>query len=423
MKLISATFKKLLNPESLSVVAGYGLFAILSFVLVKVLTKNLIPEMYGELALLTSVSGIINQFIFLPISQWVQRYYSVLKNEGHSASYVYFVKSIIKKVFALVFILSLISLIFPVVFSAVYGFSLGIGTILLFHYTATRSRITAALVQNLEILLRILFSLIFIKYFSATSGKIIFGYAVAATFVSISFYLKFRKHEKSQEVLTKQKEIFKSFKEFCLPYVGFAFLTLVTFQMDKWTLAYFATTHDVGLYSTLYQIANAPIALVLTIVTQFATPVVFEIIEDKNNKNAHQHANQYLFKVKCLLIFGILIICSLYYFLSDKLILFFADDQYLEVSPYLFLMGIAMLFFSIAQFYITTANLYKRPGAMTLPRVIYTVLFFILLVILSSRLGYVGVVYTHLISSVIYAGLMFRMSIQLKSQGAVESLN
>lgn len=397
---------------------GFGLVALTSFALVKYLTHHFLPAEYGIISLFISISGILNQFIYAPIYQWILRYYPFYIEKNLSNLYYHFFNRFQKYNLIAVFLILIPNVLFlqnGYIYAVVYGLLFGQGNLLIFHYTAQRKRFRSSLIQFLEVSLRFLLSFLAITYVNQDVLSIIICFTLAAFISSVPFYL----NGPSEGVLSSDiLDASKEFKKFSLTYVGFGALFTITTYLDRWLLLVFSSSHEVGLFAALYQVSNAPINILFTIFTHLLTPIVFQRAGDLNSIEKIQSAFK-LLRQSSFLLLGVLFSLVIFYALfAEQLILFFASPRFISVSPLLVWMGIAFLFFQLGQHWSLVPSLLKKPEKMWFPKITQTLSFTIVCVSLIQKYGLAGVVSAHVVSSFLYFVTMYWVARRLTERAS-----
>ncbi len=301
-KQISAWVK-----ESLWVVVGQFFALAGSFALVRVMTSLLSPNQYGELALSLTALGLISQIAINSIGASIARYYpvAVLKNQLKTFASV-------SKGFLL--ISAVLSLTIGLIISGfllinnyqhwailcLLGFIFA--TLSLYNFTANslqnaaRNRSTVALHTTVESWLKIAAAFIAILLLGAQASSALIGYCL--TLILLLFSQKYflskilNKNEESQFLdQSSVKNWQKNIWQYAWPFATWGAFTWAQQVSDLWSLKFFTSTSEVGLYTVVFQLGFAPIVLLNTVVQQFLSPILNQHAtlshEGKKKNNVH----------------------------------------------------------------------------------------------------------------------------------------
>ena len=351
------------------VFVGQALALIGSLVLVKVLTSYLNPETYGLLALSLTSVGLFSQILMNSISAAVGRFLPVAKanNQIHL-----FAKASIKMLIASSFVgLFLGLIIFIILISldhlswawlGLLGFILA--TLTFYNFTvntiqnAARNRKIVALHTVLETWLKILLSVAVIYFFGATANSALIGYIIALCFVLISqkiFIKKILGPEDNQssnahkDLSDKSTNWFFNIWLYAWPFASWGFFTWAQQVSDIWSLKFFSTTAEVGLYTVAFQLGFAPIVLINGVVLLYLGP----ILNQKINQIFDINNNRYVHTVTWVTVIASMILTSIFfsitYIYSEQIFTILVSNTFQAASVYFPWLILAGGFFSAGQ--------------------------------------------------------------------------
>lgn len=177
--------------------------------LVRVLTKNLNPSQYGQIALGLTVVGLINQVIFAGITNGVGRYYSIAAEKQdlaaywHAVRYLIFYATVAILIIGLLLLLSLLSLGYSdwiglVTAALLFSVFSSYNSVLNCIQTAARQRAVVAIHGGLESWLKIVLAVALMLWFGASSTAVIIGYTLSSLLTVISQFFCLRRTIPSQ---------------------------------------------------------------------------------------------------------------------------------------------------------------------------------------------------------------------------------
>jgi O-antigen/teichoic acid export membrane protein len=300
---ILARSPKRFAKEGSWVVLGQGLSVGGSLVAVKVLTGLLTPTAYGHLALGMTAATLITQCVLGPLANGATRFYAPAMEKGALPAYLIAIRNL--AVWATAGVGLLVSALVSgalfahrsqwiqiAIAASLFALLSGYNSVLSGIQSAARQRAVVAIHQGSEPWLRLASATSLILLLGATSTMALLGSAIGSGFVLISQYAFFRRTilrqwgEQSREVI----DIWRgAIWQFARPFSLWGIFTWAQLASDRWALDLFASAHEVGTYSVLFQLGYQPIALVMATVMQFLTPIFYHRVgsgDDLNRKDS-----------------------------------------------------------------------------------------------------------------------------------------
>lgn len=400
---------------------GQGLGFLGTIIGLKVLTNLLAVEEYGKLSLVMAIAGIVGLFTFGPLGQIVVRFYSVCKericlNDYKNKLFEIYLQSIIFIVSAsfivcgIIFFLSpqwLIPIALGIMFSVIYGVFGGAHSLLL----TTNIRKEYNIILGLEPWVRLGMAVAFIIGVSASSNFVLLGYIVGS-FIIFLYVLAVIK-DKVDFGIDKNinnTDLRKEMISYGSPFLFFALFASISQYGDRWIINSFWSLEEVGLFAVKYQIASAPIMLVMAILTQLIMPRVFHKAGDYRSGRSFNDADKMIYINMLLMIAIFAFISGVFYFYGNILIILLTSNKYLdgENNIWLFVVGIGL--FNIAQFLITSGLARNKSKVYLKPKIIHALVSFITGLVLIPNFGVQGAVYAILLSSIFYLTYVISIS-------------
>lgn len=257
---------------------------------VRLLTEYLPPAAYGELALGMTGAVLGTQVIFGPVATAASRFFAPAREAGQLRGYLAGLRAL--TVWASLALAALAAIAVavaafgarPIAIGLVLGafgfaFTSGGSAILGGVQNAARQRVIAAAHDGVAPWLRVLVAIALMHLLTArTSGIAITGYALASALVALSQLAFFRARIRSLaagEPSTESDRWFVEMKTYAWPFVTWGIFTWAQVASDRWALEVFAGTHEVGLYTVLYQLGFYPLQMLATLLVQVAAPVLY----------------------------------------------------------------------------------------------------------------------------------------------------
>jgi O-antigen/teichoic acid export membrane protein len=141
----------------------------------------------------------------------------------------------------------------------------------------------------------------------------------------------------------RDKEWEKKIWKYIWPFISWGLFTWAQISTDKWSLSFFSSNKNVGLYTALYQIGYFPISVITGFGIQLLTPIFFQRAGDGVDLEKIKVVNLMASKINVigLIITAITFLLSLL-FHNQLFGMFFRNNDYLDISyllPWLILSG------------------------------------------------------------------------------------
>lgn len=406
-----------LAKEGLFVISGQVGSIVAMLVLVKVLTGYLNPTQYGALALALTLGTLICQVAFSGSMPGIFRYYSVAAERG--ALYDYFLASRRMMFYGTLIAMSLgvfllcglmftgktIEWSFVVAITVGFSILVSYNSILSMVQNAARQREIVALHGALEPWLRVLFvmllSLLVVK---ASVLWVVVCYLLALLIVLSSQLLFIRRliPMKSDTAHDPTYRWTSQIWIYSKPYVMFNLFTWLSSSSDRWALATFATTEDVGLYTVLMQLGYTPISVATGLVMTFMSPIIFQRSGQATDSVRLASAKRLIWRLTWsalgLTVFGFLAALLLH----ETIFRFFVDEKYRLISYLLPWMVLAGGLFATGQ--ILTEKLLSdlNSKALVIPKIISSMIGVLLNIIGVYFAGLSGAIFALIGYSTLY---------------------
>jgi len=413
------------------VVFGQSVALLGGFITIKCLTRVLGPEGYGHLALGLSISGFINLFLYGPIGQSVLRYFSFSRENQNLPGYFQSLKKIHVSAFLIIFSLA-VMVIVPVFYfvglewalligaSAIYAVIAGINLSFQSLQNAARQRKIAALHQGVDVWLRLIFAIFLICLFENKGYFSLFGFAIGTMFTTLSQVYFLTKNKLigtiwNKKALRKNKnqEIHKKMVFYILSFTYWAGFGVINNFGDRWILQFLYGPKEVGIYSGISQIANAPILFFIGIISQFITPIIFETAGTMTKAAQAKSSNRLLQQtivISTIVLFGFTLIA---YFAGKIIVQLLTTSIFSQYSAILWVIVLGLSIFNIAQLLTMKGLNSHRPEIYILPKGVQAFSFLILAYFLARRFSLMGVATASAISYLIYLAMVIRANKRL----------
>lgn len=254
---------------------------------VRFLTELLDPSAYGQLALALTVSTLVIQIILGPLGSGITRFYAPAVEKNDVRGYLNAATKLIlyaSGILALTGLLAIAGLwatgrsewvaiaIVAIIFAVLSGYN----SILNGIQNAARQRSIVALHQGIETWLRFIVAVVLLMWLGRRGMIAIIGYSIATILVLSSQFLFFRKTIGNNIIARDQKAWQEKIWSYSIPIVIWGVFTWMYGASDRWALALFATTREVGLYAVVFQLGYYPISIFCAMTLQFLGPIFYQ---------------------------------------------------------------------------------------------------------------------------------------------------
>jgi O-antigen/teichoic acid export membrane protein len=406
--------------EILWVVLGQLLAFSGSFVGIKLLTNIMGPESYGRLALGMTIAGLLNLFAYGPLRSAVLRFYSVYREKGQLN--VYF--CVIRKAHGLcaVIISGLTGLVtvfiyvwaglewaLLVLMAALLGMASGLNSSLTSIQGALRERRVVALHQGADAWLRPVLAVVALYLVRNTGYSALIGFLIGTVLVSLSQGIwafsntEVRGHWRCRTPPeTVVRENLRMFYAYARPFVLWAGIATVSSYADRWILQVLYGTEKVGIYAALYQIANAPIALLAGMINQFSEPIIFERAGVMHSTLQAESSTRLLHQTLIVSSLCMLAMTVGTYFFSEPLVRLVTSEAFVGQHSVLWVMVLGLSLFSVGQMLSTKGLCFNQPGVYVFPKFLQGGAFLALAYPLARAYGIPGMAWALCGSSALY---------------------
>jgi O-antigen/teichoic acid export membrane protein len=397
-------------------VSGQVVSILLGFVSIKLLTSMGSSD-YGKYSLVLTVAALISAIFYGPAEQGFVRFYYDFLKKGQAKTYINLFNGFLLKTgyygLCIVLVISIFSLLFKTELSAVS--IVFMGTYVLLFTTSNiynsmlnllRKRKTNTMLQLVEKLLIIL-ALSIVVYLSTLSSKNVFIVISFALIIVLFLKIKVINHyvpeDESDHNSKETKRIIKhTISKFSIPFVIWGVAGWLQLNSERWIIASYLTTSDVGIYAVMISLANYMISLPSGIISQFATPIIYERESHKENNGLNS--------VKYIVFFNIVLVLfmMLLSVLFGRQIILFASNSDFCVYWYLLpIICVGIGLFQIGQGLTNVGMLLNKPNIYLFPKIASGILALILNITFINIFGIIGIAISLCLTNFVYLLLVF----------------
>lgn len=390
------------------------------FVSIKVLTNLMGPAGYGQLALGLTIAGVLNMYLYGPVANVVARFFAVYREKRELEVYFSVLKKFHKVLGVAITILAVVAGAIAdtlvgrewaiiIMLSLLFGIVGGVNASSLFLLNAIRERKLVALHQGADVWLRVGLSVAFLYLFRNTAYFALLGYLMGTFLVTISqnvFALKneeigrnWHKHSVSGNL---EKDTSREFFGYATPFFLFAGFGAISMYADRWIIQGLFGEGDVGVYSAIYSIANAPITLLYTIASQLMVPIIFERAGTLTTIEQAESSASLLRITVMLATLVVLFIIFVAYFFSEPLVRIITNRAFSSHHSILWIFVLGLSIFNIGQLLSIKGLYYNKPKIYLWPKGLQAGSFVLLAYFLAKHIGIIGIAFGLFFSSSIF---------------------
>lgn len=409
-----------LRGELAWIILGQLLGFIAGFAGIKALTNQMGSRGYGQLALGLTIAGVMNLFVYGPVSNVVSRYYAAYREQGALSLYFPVLRRMHGRLALLLTLLSLMAagLVYLrfglpwgviVLLSCLYGIASGVNVSFLALQSAIRQRKLVALHQGGDAWLRIALAIALVMLGGKDGSWAMLGYLGGTLLVVISqrhFALQNREIAGNWSVPASDGkrlgECRREFYGYAWPFVLFAVFAAISMYADRWILQGVNGESAVGIYAAIYQIAASPVNIFFAMVNQLMVPIVFERAADMSTETHVRDSAALLRTTIIVSAASALLITLVAACFSEALVRLITNADFARYHHLLWISVLGLSLFNIAQLFTIKGLSHNRPRIYLWPKVCQAVSFLALGYLLAKPLPLLGVAWGICLSSAIY---------------------
>ena len=260
-----------------------------------------------------------------------------------------------------------------------------------------RRRRENAYLQILERLLVVLFLLASFRLTAKTVTTALVALCTATAFVAalkIFLFYRFLPKQDRSDIADQgrgDRDMFRVVRAFGAPFVIWGSAGWLQSNSERWLILTYLSAADLGVYAVMATIANFAITVPQGILTQFATPFIYERVSQAKGSSGLHEGRLYLRYV----VFASAVLAGLVtlgaFLLGKEAILFLSNEQYTNFWYLLPALCLGTGLYHIGQALCLTGLSLNLPRRYMAPKIISGILAVILNVALVSLFGMVGI--------------------------------
>lgn len=421
-KLNSDRFRRL-TTESTWIVLGQFIAVLGALAGIRILTEFMDPELYGQLALGLTLASLVSQAFMGPISAGSSRFFGAASEAAELKPYLRAIRRLTSNLtIALIFLtsISIAGLTFfeykswILLIIASIGFALFTGYNNIFNalQNAARNRKIVALHSGVTPWARILIAVILIYIFGVSATVVIMGYVIATVIILTSHFFYFQPILKIAKTQVSTQNNTVDFWQariinYSWPFATWGIFVALHLASDKWALATFSSSENVGFYTVLFQIGYFPVAIFTEMLVSVVSPIIFQRAGDASSQQRVLNAT----RLNVLIVGIVLTVTSITFMIAwagHAIIFdFLAAKQYAKVSYLLPWFTLSAGIVAAAHVLsLARMSILQTKGLIT-PKIVTAILGLLLNFWGAYLYGLEGVVFAQLIFAIIYFVWMF----------------
>ncbi len=414
-----------IGVEATWVAVGQLLAFLGGFATIKLLTGELGPAAYGQLALGISAAGAVHMFIYGPIEQIALRFVSVYRERGRldllfgSLRRFHIYAALIVGACIVIVTAALQSLAGGawsrlILLAMLLGVAGGISTTLASIQSALRRRAWVAFFQASDVWLRLLLAVGGLALTARTADIALSGFCLAAiTTATVQIVWTMRSPlichhlggHKDQDART-QREAMAELTAYGRPYIAFAAFAWFSTYCDRWIILAYLDDKAVGVYAAVFQIANAPIALFLGLTNQFLVPLIFDRAGGATTQSQIHSSARLLHAATAAYVLVLAGIVGAAVIAAEPLVRILTSSEFSAHAGILWVVCMGLSLSSTAQLLVIKGLSHGRPQSYVLPKFVQLVLLLASMSLLVKHLALMGVALSLCISSAGYLAMV-----------------
>lgn len=403
----------------------------LGFISMKLLSSMGTKE-FGIYSLVLTIAAFVSAILYGPVEQGFIRFYYDYSIKGKAGTYIrLFYKFLLIAGFLCSIITVLAIFINSFMNTSVKPFGILIMGLYVILFTSSniynsllnvlRKRKTNTLIQIAEksLIISFLFFISLSTKITATTGL---SAILIALIIIITLKTKVLNTYVPNDTVTDKYELKKTRKEltrvmaaFSLPFAIWGMTGWLQSNSERWIIAQYLATADVGIFSLMAVLANYLVAIPGGIISQFAQPIIYEKISSKNDllKKAEGYK---VFKYFIYILIGIVIFSTLFSTLFGRqMILMVSNKEFITNWQILPILCFGLGLFMIGQALTTEGIIQNVPKVYLFPKIVTGIFAVLSNIFFIVQLGIFGIALSICLTSFFYLLLIIFINNKIKT--------
>lgn len=410
------------------IIAGQILSIFLAFITTKLLTQMGTIE-YGKYSLVLTVASLASILIFGPAEQSFVRYYYDYLQKGVTHTYLKIFYRYICLIgigtIITIFAASFLALNLKWEISILSIFAMGIYIFVnpctnIFNsmLNVLRKRKQNTFLQIIEKIIIIFLLLFLILKFEINAENALLVIIIATSIVLVVKIKVLNRNvpndkRKLSNSSLLNKKIYNVLLSFGIPFAIWGVFGWLQSTSERWVIAYYLSTSEVGIYSLMVALANYMISLPSGILNQFLQPIIYENISSNETYNRGIKIINYL----------IILIAALSVFMTfltlifgEKIIVLVSNSEFANYWFILPLVCIGFGLFQIGQAMTIVGLINNTPEKYIIPKILSGIIAVILNVIFIIKFDLIGIPFAIITTNIIFVVLIRNQNLKIEKQ-------
>lgn len=408
---------KRIGKEGGWIIAGQISTLFGSLVLVRVLTDNLHPALYGELALGLTIAALVNNTMMGGVINGATRYYSIAVEQNDLAGYLSATLKLFTYAALGVGVISILLIQWLFWTSKLQWITLLLATLLFAVLTganatlsamqnAARQRSIVAMHSAIDAWMKILLVICVMKWLGPSSVGVVISYALSAMIVMVSqiYFLNKRQiaSQQTNDTNAGRTNWVKQIWAYSWPFVAWGIFTWAQSVSDRWALELFTSKNELGGYVVLYQLGFVPISTASSFIVNLIGPIMYQRAGAANDSSRVIDVYRVTKNIAFIVLLLSIVIALFTLLFHNEIFNILTNERYhifSHLMPWLVIAGGFQAAHHVLGIRVTSM---LKTKLMLLPQ-IFSSFIFVGLNVLGAYLGGMpGLVYAFALSSIIY---------------------
>lgn len=416
-------FKEKLTKENRSeffwFALGYLSNFILGFVILKILAQLGTSE-YGKYALIITIVNFAGLTIFSPALQAFNRFYYQYNSSQNFNSFLKIINGFVTFSTASLLLITIAAFyFFPnftengggvfIIFSGLYIIFIKLSEFASGLLNVKRKRKQNSFLLITEKSASVIILLILLETGSLELNNVLLYLSIILIILSSVKLYSFNNYLPSLSDFTilqsKTKidlEIRKQLLPYSYPFIIWGIAFWLQTNGERWVIANYLTTSDVGIFSVMMSIANAAIAVPTYFLNDFFIPVIYGKFTDDYNENLLKSGYSFINLNTLGTVLLTVVSVAATYFYGSEIIILISSPEYISYSVYLPVICLGVGLFYVGHSMSVLGLALKKPEKYLLPKVATGIISILLYLFLIRYWGIEGIVIAILIIGFMY---------------------
>ena len=387
---------------------------------IKAFTKLLGSRGYGVLALGLTVSAFLGSFLYGPLLNVVTRFFPIHREKATLPIYFGALRRAYSIAVAISLPLGALAAIWigraygtewgwVVFLSVTYCVVAGVNGSMLALFSVVRRRKIVALLGAADAWLRVTLGLVFVLFLARSPVMVLAGMVCGTLLVVMAQSVLLRRFSDFTAAYERSKvdpgALARAGREmfaFGATFVLWSGLGVLSTNGDRWVTEYLIGTSALGIYTAVFQVANAPVAIIYGLLTQFMVPIALQRAGSSETREQMRRATKLVYQFMLVLALvtaagGVVLVLF-----SRPILLLLTSPAIAEAHRLLGILFASMVAFQLGQLAAQVGTIHCRPMRYWYCYFVNAAATVGFSLFLGKRLGIYGIAMAMLLSNVAY---------------------